>query len=157
NLGGSEIRALADHLLEQLRLATDDADMLKVGEAIIGNLDEDGYLRAELSEIAQGTASLPEIVEAGLQLVQSSHPRGVAARSVQECLLLQVRSDPEPDPVTEEILERYFDDLGRRRYAEIAKAMKLALDRIMESVEEIQSLEPKPGRQFGGSESRYIV
>jgi len=157
NLGGSEIRALADHLLEQLRLATDDADMLKVGEAIIGNLDEDGYLRAELSEIAQGTASPPEMVEAGLQLVQSFDPRGVAARSVQECLLLQVRSDPEPDPVTEEILERYFEDLGRRRYAEIAKAMKLSLDRIMESVEEIQSLEPKPGRQFGGSESRYIV
>jgi len=81
----------------------------------------------------------------------------VAARSVQECLLLQVTADPEPDPVTVEILERYFDDLGRRRYAEIARAMKLSTDRIMESIEEIQTLEPKPGRRFGGGDSRYIV
>jgi RNA polymerase sigma-54 factor len=81
----------------------------------------------------------------------------VAARSIQECLLLQLTADPEPDPVSVEIVEKHFEDLGKRRYAEIARAMKLPLDRIMESVEEIQSLEPKPGRQFGQSESRYIV
>ncbi len=76
---------------------------------------------------------------------------------MQECLLLQVTADPEPDPVTVEILEHYFEDLGRRRYAEIARAMRLPPDRIMESVEEIQGLEPKPGRRFGGNDSRYIV
>jgi RNA polymerase sigma-54 factor len=116
-----------------------------VGEAIIGNLDEDGYLRADLAEIAEGTGNPVEMVETALRLVQSFDPRGVAARSVQECLLLQVTADPEPDPVTVEILERYFEDLGRRRYAEIARAMKLSTDRIMESVEE-STLEPKPGR-----------
>jgi RNA polymerase sigma-54 factor len=157
NLSGNEAPSLADHLLEQLRLTTNDPIALRVGEAIIGNLDEDGYLRAELSEIAEGTGSSLEIVEAGLRTVQGFDPRGVAARSVQECLLLQVTADPEPDPVSVEILERYFEDLGRRRYAEIARAMKLPLDRIMESVEEIQGLEPKPGRSFGGNDSRYIV
>ncbi len=81
----------------------------------------------------------------------------MAARNVQECLLLQITADPEPDPVTVEILEKYFDDLGHRRYAEIARALKLSLDRIMESIEEIQALEPKPGRRFGGNDSRYIV
>src|SRR5207245_5488349 len=84
-------------------------------------------------------------------------PRGGAARDVQECLPLQVTADPEPDPVTVEILERYFEDLGRRRYVEIARALKLPLDRVMESVEEIMGLEPKPGRRFGGGDSRYIV
>ena len=54
-------------------------------------------------------------------------------------------------------MERYFDDLSRRRYADIARAMKLSLDRIMESIEEIQTLEPKPGRQFAVVDSRYIV
>ena len=157
NLAGNDAPSLTDYLMEQLRLATNDATMLRIGEAIIGNLDEDGYLRAEQVEIAEGTGATPEEVDTALRLVQGFDPRGVAARSVQECLLLQIGADPEPDPVTVEILERYFDDLGRRRYAEIARAMKLSLDRIMESVEEIQALEPRPGRRFGGGDSRYIV
>ena len=89
--------------------------------------------------------------------MQGFDPRGVAARSIQECLLLQLTADPDPDPVSVEIVERYFDDLGRRRYADIARAMKLSLDRIMESIDEIQTLEPKPGRQFAVVDSRYIV
>ncbi|PWU21990.1 MAG: RNA polymerase sigma-54 factor, partial [Candidatus Rokuibacteriota bacterium] len=157
NLSGNEAPSLADHLLEQLRLSTNDPRIVCIGEAIIGNLDEDGYLQAELSEIAAGTGSALEAVEATLRIVQAFDPRGVAARSVQECLLLQITADPEPDPVSVEILEQYFEDLGRRRYAEIARAMKLPLDRIMESVEEIQGLEPKPGRSFGSNDSRYIV
>ena len=81
----------------------------------------------------------------------------MAARGIQECLLLQLTADPDPDPVSVEIVERYFDELGRRRYADIARAMKLSLDRIMESIDEIQALEPKPGRQFAVVDSRYIV
>jgi RNA polymerase sigma-54 factor len=157
NLGGNDAVSLTDHLVEQLRFAISDPEALRAGEAIIGNLDEDGYLRAELAEVAAGTGSTIETVTAALRLIQSFDPRGVAARSVQECLLLQLTIDPEPDPVSVEILERYFEDLGRRRYAEIARAMKLSLDRIMESVEEIQALEPKPGRRFGSNDSRYIA
>jgi RNA polymerase sigma-54 factor len=157
NLAGNDVLSLSDHLMEQLRFVATDPIALRVGEAIIGNLDEDGYLRADLSEIAEGTGTTVPVVEAALRLVQGFDPRGVAARSVQECLLLQVTADPEPDPVTVEILERFFEDLGRRRYAEIARAMRLPLDRIMESVEEIQGLEPKPGRRFGGNDPRYIV
>jgi RNA polymerase sigma-54 factor len=157
NLAGNDAPSLTDHLMEQLRLSTADETTLRIGEAIIGNLDEDGYLRADLAEIAEGTGSPLEVVEATLRRVQGFDPRGVAARSIQECLLLQISADPEPDPVTVEILEQYFDDLGRRRYAEIARAMKLPVDRIMESVEEIQALEPRPGRRFGGADSRYIV
>ena len=56
------------------------------------------------------------------------------------------------EPMLPEIIERYFEDLGRRRYQEIARAMKLPLDRVMESIEEIQGLEPKPGRRFGGND-----
>jgi RNA polymerase sigma-54 factor len=89
--------------------------------------------------------------------VQGFDPPGVAARSIQECLLLQLKRDPLPDPVSVEIIETYFDDLSRRRYQDIARAMKLPVDRIMESVEEIMGLEPKPGRRFGGNDSRYIV
>src|SRR3989475_9717074 len=149
--------SLADHLEEPLRFASEDAAVRRIGTQIIGNLDEDGYLRAEIEEIAQRSGATAEEVAAALQVVQGFDPAGVAARNVQECLLLQLRRDPLPDPVSVEIVETHFDDLSRRRYSDIARAMKLALDRIMESVEEIIALEPKPGRRFGGNDSRYIV
>ena len=149
--------SLADHLEEQLRFVAEDAAVRRIGAEIIGNLDEDGYLRAELEEIAQRCNATAEEVTRVLELVQGFDPPGVAARSIQECLLLQLKRDPLPDPVSVEIIETYFDDLSRRRYQDIARAMKLAVDRIMESVEEIMGLEPKPGRRFGGNDSRYIV
>ena len=149
--------SLTDHLDEQLRFATEDSVARRIGTEIIGNLDEDGYLRAELEELAQRCSVTAEEVGKVLTLVQGFDPPGVAARNIQECLLLQLRRDPLPDPVSVEIIEVYFDDLSRRRYTDIARAMKLPVDRIMESVEEIMGLEPKPGRRFGGNDSRYIV
>jgi RNA polymerase sigma-54 factor len=149
--------SLADHLDEQLRFTTEDPLVRRIGNEIIGNLDEDGYLRADVAEIAQRCETTVEQVEKVLALVQAFDPAGVAARSIQECLLIQLKSDPNPDPVSVEIVEEHFDELSRRRYPDIARALKLSLDRIMESVEEIMALEPKPGRRFGGSDSRYIV
>ncbi len=150
--------SLADHLDEQLRLATEDPLERRIGGEIIGNIDEDGYLRAELGEVAARCHTTPEEVERVLtQMVQRFDPVGVGARNIQECLLLQLRADPPVDPLSEEIIERHFDDLSRRRYADIARALKQPLDRIMESIEEIMGLEPKPGRSFGGSDARYIV
>src|SRR5437867_4290153 len=156
NLGRSGT-SLDEYLNEQLRLATDDPRTVAIGEAIIGNLDDDGYLRADVEEIAVGMGASADEVEKILRLVQGFDPTGVAARSVQECLLLQLTADAEPDPVSVEIVEKHFEDLERRRYPDIARALKLSLDRIMESVEEIQGLEPKPGRRFSPSEQRYIA
>jgi RNA polymerase sigma-54 factor len=149
--------SLSEYLDEQLRFVTEDPLMRQVGSMIIGNLDEDGYLRAELEEIRERCGVTMEDVERALAMVQAFDPPGVAARTPQECLLIQLRIDPHPDPVSIEIIEQHFDELGRRRYPEIARAMKLPLDRIMESVEEIISLEPKPGRRFSSNDSRYIV
>src|SRR5256712_5039534 len=149
--------SLTDHLEQQLRFASEDAAVRRIGTEIIGNLDEDGYLRAENEEIAQRCGATTEEVARVLTLVQGFDPPGVAARSIQQCLLLQLKRDPLPDPVSVEIIEAHFDELSRRRYPDIARALKLPVDRIMESVEEIMGLEPKPGRRFGGNDSRYIV
>src|SRR5687768_14312242 len=151
------VSSLNDHLDEQLRFLTEDDVIRRIGTEIIGNLDEDGYLRAELPEIAERCKVELEQVEKTLAIVQGFDPPGVAARNVQECLLIQLKSDPNPDPVSVEIVAEHFEDLSRRRYPDIARALKLPLDRIMESVEEIMALEPKPGRRFGGNDSRYIV
>ncbi|HTO11119.1 MAG TPA: RNA polymerase sigma-54 factor, partial [Candidatus Binatia bacterium] len=151
------VNSLTDHLDEQLRFTVEDPLARRIGSEIIGNLDEDGYLRAELSEIATRCETTVEEVEKVLALVQAFDPPGVAARSIQECLLIQLRADPNPDPVSVEIVQDHFDELSRRRYPDIARALKLPVDRVMESVEEIMGLEPKPGRRFGGGDSRYIV
>ena len=149
--------SLTDYLDEQLRFAAEDPVIRRIGNEIIGNLDDDGYLRAEIHEIAERCGVSSDEVEKVLALVQSFDPPGVAARNIQECMLIQLRSDPNPDPVSVEIVEQHFEDLTKRRYPDIARALKLSLDRIMESVEEIMALEPKPGRRFGGNDSRYIV
>jgi RNA polymerase sigma-54 factor len=151
------VSSLTDHLDEQLRFTVEDPLVRRIGNEIIGNLDEDGYLRAELGEIAERCETTVDQVEKVLMLVQAFDPPGVAARSIQECLLIQLKADPNPDPVSVEIVEAHFDELSRRRYPDIARALKLPLDRVMESVEEIMGLEPKPGRRFGGADSRYIV
>jgi RNA polymerase sigma-54 factor len=151
------VNSLNDHLDEQLRFTVEDPLVRRIGSEIIGNLDEDGYLRAELAEIATRCETTVEQVEKVLALVQAFDPPGVAARSIQECLLIQLKADPNPDPVSVEIVQDHFDELSRRRYPDIARALKLPLDRVMESVEEIMGLEPKPGRRFGGGDSRYIV
>ncbi len=149
--------SLGDHLEEQLRFASEDPATRRIGAEIIGNLDEDGYLRADLAELAQRCNVTVEEIERVLALVQALDPPGVAARTVQECLLIQLKIDPNPDPVSVEIVEQHFEDLSRRRYPDIARALKLPLDRVMESVEEIMGLEPKPGRRFGGTDTRYII
>ena len=100
----------------------------------------------------------PDAVEAALKLIQRFRPAG--RRGAERAGVPAASSSPrnaEPDPVSVEIVERHFEDLERRRYAEIARALKLPLEWVMESIEEIQSLEPKPGRRFSINDSRYVV
>ncbi|MEK6665949.1 MAG: RNA polymerase factor sigma-54 [candidate division NC10 bacterium] len=150
--------SLADHLDEQLRMASDDPHLRAIAETIIGNIDEDGYLRCELEDIAKATgAGVDEVEKVLVELIQKFDPPGIAARSIQECLLIQLRADPMPDPVAVEIVEQHFEALERHRYLDIAKAFRLPIERIMEAVEEIQALEPKPGRRFGAPDTRYIT
>src|SRR5262249_56218563 len=102
------VSSLTDHLDEQLRYASDDPLVRRIGTEIIGNLDEDGYLRASDEEIAQRCETTVDEVAKVLKLVQSFDPTGVAARSIQECLLIQLKADPNPDPVSVQILQQHF-------------------------------------------------
>ncbi len=149
--------SLADHLDEQLRLSPAEPKVRSAGEEIIGNLDEDGYLRATLEEMVEKTGLPADAYEKALALVQSFDPPGVAAPDLRECLLIQLRQQEEPDPLAIEILESHFEAFQRCKYAEIARALKRDLDRVQEAVEEIANLEPKPGRRFAPSDTRYVV
>ncbi len=149
--------SLADHLYEQLRLSVGEAEVRRAADEIIGNLDEDGYLRATLEEMAEKTRLTLAVFEQALALVQTFDPPGVAARDLRECLLIQLREQTEPDPLAIEILESHFEAFQRCKYAEIARALKRDPDRVQEAVEEIANLEPKPGRRFAPADTRYVV
>jgi RNA polymerase sigma-54 factor len=134
-----------------------EPDVRLAAEEIIGNLDEDGYLRATLEEMAEKTRLSAAVFEKALALVQTFDPPGVGARDLRECLLIQLREQAEPDPLAIEILESHFEAFQRCKYAEIARALKRDPDRVQEAVEEIANLEPKPGRRFAPSDTRYVV
>ncbi|MGH7266623.1 MAG: RNA polymerase factor sigma-54 [Candidatus Rokuibacteriota bacterium] len=149
--------SLADHLYEQLRLSVGDQEVRAAADEIIGNLDEDGYLRATLEELAEKTRLPAGIFEKALGLIQGFDPPGVGARDLRECLLIQLREQTDPDPLAIEILEGHFEAFQRCKYPEIARGLKRDQERVLEAVEEISRLEPKPGRRFAPSDTRYVV
>jgi RNA polymerase sigma-54 factor len=149
--------SLAEHLREQLRHAACGEAVRTAGEAIIGNLDDNGYLRAELAEIAAATGTSGATVARALVLVQAFEPTGVAARDLRECLVLQLRTDPVADPLAIEIVEHHCEALGRRRYEHLARVLRAPLPRILAAAERIRQLDPKPGRAFGGVDARPVV
>ncbi|HEY7655039.1 MAG TPA: RNA polymerase factor sigma-54 [Methylomirabilota bacterium] len=148
--------SLADHLLEQLRDAARDGQIRLAGEAIIGNLDDNGYLRIDLSEIVGATATALETVERALALVQTFDPPGVAARSLGECLSLQLRAATDIDPVAVAIVEHHCQDLAHCRYERLARLLQVPTSRVLTAADRIRGLDPKPGRAFGAVDVRPV-
>jgi RNA polymerase sigma-54 factor len=150
-------RSLADHLLFQLHLSTSDPEMLQLGTLLIGNLDESGYLKERLGELAEGAGVAEDRLESALRLVQSLEPTGVGARDLRECLLLQVDTRPDLHPLAKELIASHLHDLERRNWEPLAEKLKVTVKDIQEAVESIASMEPKPGRTFGTEDPRYIT
>ncbi|HVC18523.1 MAG TPA: RNA polymerase factor sigma-54 [Vicinamibacterales bacterium] len=149
--------SLADHLMWQLSLQTDDDRMREIGSAIIGNLDEDGYLVASFDEIAAMGPWPMSDVERALRLVQSFDPIGVAARDLQECLLLQVRHLGLEGTPTEKIIAEHMKLLQNHQVPEIARKLGLSVDDLKEHIEVIRHLDPKPGSRLNPSQSHYVI
>ncbi len=154
----SRLPSLSDYLLWQLHLSSSEAVLVKGGEWIIGNLDDDGYLRATLDELShQSAIPLPSMAQA-LELIQSFDPVGVGARDLRECLLIQVRQLDLQGSLVEHIVEAHLPDLEKRKYANIAKVLNVSIQEVMEASQFIiHELEPKPGRPYLPSDTNYIV
>ena len=160
---------LEDHLLWQLRLSSEDEEEKAIGHMIIGNLDEDGYLRTSIEEIAEEARASVKKVDSVLSLIQTFDPIGVAARDLQECLLIQLRHLHNPlgngcvhggirqESLLELIITRHLHDLQKKRYLTIAKAVGRAVEEIVEAVHVIEGLEPKPGRPYCSDNNQVIV
>ncbi|MBW1916736.1 MAG: RNA polymerase factor sigma-54 [Deltaproteobacteria bacterium] len=148
--------SLKSHLLSQLQLAEFSDQEKYLGTLIIGNLDEDGYLRATVEDLAREAQADPEEVEAVLREVQEFDPVGVAARDLKECLLIQVRVHDFQNPLIEPIIVHHLRHLENKNYLAIAQDLKTTLEEVSQAVELITQLEPKPGRSFDHAESRHI-
>lgn len=152
----AEKSTLKSHLMWQLRMAELDEPAEAIAAMIIGNLDLDGYLRATVEEIAAELSVEPARVEEILAVVQSFDPPGVAARSLQECLQLQVNLLETPDPVVAAIIDHHLTNLGNKNYQAIARDLKVSMDKVIRASEIIMQLEPKPGRSFDSEDTDYI-
>ena len=160
---------LEDHLLWQLRLSSEDEKEKTIGHMIIGNLDEDGYLCASIEEIAEEAKVSVKKVDSVLSLIQTFDPIGVAARDLQECLLIQLRHLHKPlghgsvhggarqKSLIELIIKSHLHDLQKKRYLVIAKAIGGSVEEIAEAVHVIEGLEPKPGRPYCSDTNQVIV
>ncbi|MBI4125251.1 MAG: RNA polymerase factor sigma-54 [Deltaproteobacteria bacterium] len=150
---------LQEHLLWQLGMTvhlTDEEHA--IAEEIIGNINDDGYLMANPEEIAKGAEASPESVEAVLKKVQEFDPIGVAARDIQECLLLQARSlGGEEGELLCRIIQHHLKHLELHDYKPIAKALDVPIERVLEIEKMIHQLDPKPGRAYSNVQTQYIT
>ncbi len=155
----SQVRnpTLQEHLLQQLLTASWPREDARIAAEIIGNLDEQGYLRADVEDIAWATDSTPLEVEEILEKVQEFDPAGVGARNLSELLLLQLSRSGRSDTTEARIVRHHLDDLGRKRLAEIAKALDLPVPEIQRAAEAIARLDPRPGRAFSSVPEQVII
>ncbi|MDQ4060024.1 MAG: RNA polymerase factor sigma-54, partial [Pseudomonadota bacterium] len=148
-------RTLKDHLAEQLAIAAPDPMQRLIGHALIELLDEAGYLREPLEPVAERLgASLAE-VEAALAMLQGFEPVGVAARSLAECLALQLKERDRFDPAMQALVAN-LELVARRDYAALRRVCGVADDDLADMLDEIRHLNPKPGIGFGGAPAQPV-
>ncbi|MGD8376554.1 MAG: RNA polymerase factor sigma-54, partial [Acidobacteriota bacterium] len=148
---------LYDHLHWQLELSVTNGLNRDIALAIIGNVEDDGYLAATVDEIAaMGNWPLSE-VKGTLQALQRFDPAGVFATDLPECLLLQLERLDIEEPLVEVIVRGHLELVQSRRYPEIAKLLGCPLEDVHHAVQVLKQLDPKPGMKYAPRESRYVV
>lgn len=153
----SKPTSLTDHLTWQLELSSTDPVKKKIGQAIIGNLDDAGYLKATVEEIvAMDPEFTVENVKEAIKLIQSFDPAGVAAFELKECLLLQLEHLEIKDPVCIAIIENHLENIQNLNYDTIQKALNISKDQLKEKIEIIKHLDPKPGLKYNEERIIYI-
>jgi RNA polymerase sigma-54 factor len=149
--------SLADHLMWQLNLQSSDETTRSIGAAIIGNIDDDGYLVASVDEIAALGGWDITAVEKALEYVQAFDPVGVGARDLQECLLLQLRHLGLTGTPVETLVRDHLRLLQNHRIPELARALGVEPEAVKQHIEVIRRLDPKPGSRYAPADSQYVI
>lgn len=149
--------SLQDHLLWQLHLSALSPEELTVAEKIIGNINDDGYFQGDLGEISAQENCTEAFAEEVLRKIQEFDPSGVGARNLPECLKIQLQPFEKDRTLLEQLAEKHLADLEKKDYHAITKDLGVSLEKLKELAHILSTLEPKPGRPFGGENPQYII
>jgi RNA polymerase sigma-54 factor len=148
---------LQQNLVSQLNQTALNADDRKTAELIIGNIDDNGFLQSTPEEMALGSGILKEDFEKILALIQGFYPPGVGARDLRECLLIQLQREGRESGIEYKIVSEYMEDLGKRRFPEIARRMGISVEEVQEAANNIARLNPRPGQVFAAAPQNYVL
>ncbi|MBU1694060.1 MAG: RNA polymerase factor sigma-54 [Verrucomicrobia bacterium] len=149
--------SLQEHLRNQLTMTDLSAENRRVAEMLVGSISDDGYLITPLEDLAQNTGFALGRLRELLHVIQEFDPIGVGAGDLRECLLLQLHRLGKGDSVAASVVRDHLDDLGARRYAQIARALSLPPEAIQDAARFISTLEPRPGRLFSAESANYVL
>jgi len=148
--------SLHDHLTEQLHIATRDQQQLLVGAEIIDQIDEAGYLRGSVKEIAVRLGAEEDFVAHTLEIIQTFEPSGVGARTIKECLAIQLRDLNRLDPAIQAFVD-HIELLAKGDLKGLIKATGSSEEDVRDMIAEIRALTPKPGYAYGGETIHAVV
>ncbi|WP_129730039.1 RNA polymerase factor sigma-54 [Ectobacillus funiculus] len=149
--------SLQQHLLEQLHDWKLSSAEKRIASFVISNIDENGYLQEGTDEMAKWLSVSVEEIENCIQLVQKLEPTGVAARTLQECLTIQLKRLQKGSEMAECIIENYFDLLAKKDWKQLVQALKCTTEDLQGAVQCIMALQPRPGLAFSTEKPFYIV
>ncbi|MEC9072413.1 MAG: RNA polymerase factor sigma-54, partial [Myxococcota bacterium] len=150
--------SLADHLEWQLGLIQLMEAEERLADAIVGNLDQRGFLNEELfAELAEQVGLELDEAEAVLEVIQALDPIGVASRNLRECLLVQAKHYYPHEDVTHAVIRDHLEDLEKRNVKTILRTLGIEEDDLRDAMDIIGSLEPRPGREFASEQTHYII
>ncbi len=149
--------SFSEILMSQLRLATEDEKVLEVGEYIIGNLEDSGYLVCPLEDISRTCSVSIEKVESVLKIIQTFDPSGIGARDLREGLLIQLEVKGLSDSMAAKIVAEHFEEFKQKKYLDISKKLKISIKEVQVQAGVIGTLNPKPGLDIISEGPRYVI
>ncbi|SEG08341.1 RNA polymerase, sigma 54 subunit, RpoN/SigL [Caloramator fervidus] len=150
-------KSLYDILKEQLRLIKLDNKKYLIGNYIIDNINEYGYLEISVKEIAKRLNVKENEVEEVVKIIQTFEPSGVGARDLKECLKIQLKNLNIDDPLIFMIIDKHLEDVAKNNFNKLSKSLKVDKDKLIEYVNIIKNLNPKPGASFISKKNYYVV
>lgn len=153
----TQSKSLRAHLLDQLRLNVQTLQDYEIGERIIiGDIDERGYFTGDAAGIAEELQATPAEVEQVLDVIRRFEPTGMGARSVEDCLLMQLEMEFPHEEELKTLVRDHLEELKQRQIMKIAKAMNVSPERVEELKTMLATLNPWPGREFEAAPPQYI-
>ncbi len=153
----AEETSLQEQLVEQLRLSEAGEKTRNIAELIIGSIDEQGYLRSHLADIAIAADADLDEVEDVLKFVQTFDPPGIGARDLKECLMLQLARQGRERSDLAKLVKNYLDDLARNRLPQISRKTGFSMDKLKKLIGEIRQLSPYPGSAVSADNPVFVV